>query len=237
MPFWEAGRQRPVSPCGPARESHGDFMSRERDWTQARPAINWLHPWGRERIRPGGLQGVASIGYFSVPSRREWETTRSNLAWWRLGYEVDSTIADQLALVADSKIVLAAGSQVLASTFAPKEESELQPQIFARLVDPGSSSSDLILGRENYRVASVVLHDGPPSPVHCYVLVPLKRSIGFINQLNRTIPRQWGLSRIFSLSCCCVFVSGTITRPLDNLVAASALAAAIMCTNHAARQQ
>src|SRR5882762_5711517 len=62
-----------------------DFMSRERDWTQARPAINWRHPWGKERIRPGGLQAVASIGYFSVPSRREWETTRSNWAWWRLG--------------------------------------------------------------------------------------------------------------------------------------------------------
>jgi signal transduction histidine kinase len=135
-----------------------------------------------------------------------------------VGYEVDSTIADQLALAADSKIVLTAGGRVIASTFAPKEESELQHQVLARVVDPGSSSSDLILGGENYRVASVVLHDGPPSPVHCYVLVPLKRSIGFINQLNRTILVS-GVSAVFFAFLLLRFVSGTITRPLDNLVA------------------
>ncbi len=135
-----------------------------------------------------------------------------------IGYEVDSTIAEQLALVAGSKIVLAANGHVIASTFAPPEESELQNQIFARVFDPGSSSSDLILGGENYRVDSVVLHDGPPSPVQCYVFVPLKRSIGFINQLNRTILVS-GVSAVFFAFLLLRFVSGTITRPLDNLVA------------------
>jgi signal transduction histidine kinase len=135
-----------------------------------------------------------------------------------IGYEVDSTIAEQLALVAGSKIVLAAAGHVIASTFAPPEESELQHQIFARVFDPGSSSSDLVLGGENYRVASVVLHDGPPSPVQCYVFVPLKRSIGFINQLNRTILVS-GVSAVFFAFLLLRFVSGTITRPLDNLVA------------------
>ena len=135
-----------------------------------------------------------------------------------IGYEVDSTIAEQLALVADSKIVLAANGKVIASTFAPSEERELQHRIIAMEFDPGSNSSGLGLGGEEYRVASVVLHDGPPSPVQCYVFVPLKRPIDFINRLNRTI-LVGGISAVFFALLLLRFVSGTITRPLDNLVA------------------
>jgi signal transduction histidine kinase len=135
-----------------------------------------------------------------------------------IGYEVDSTIAEQLALVADSKIVLAATGKVIASTFAPSEERELQHRIIAKEFDPDSSSSELDLGGEGYRVASVVLHDGPPSPVQCYVFVPLKRPIDFIKRLNRTI-LVGGISAVFFALLLLRFVSGTITRPLDNLVA------------------
>jgi signal transduction histidine kinase len=134
-----------------------------------------------------------------------------------IGYEVDSTIAEQLALVADSRIVLAANGKVIASTFPPKEESELQNRIITRKFDPGSKSTELALGGEQYRVASVLLHDGPPSPVQCYVFVPLTRSIGFINQLNRTI-LVGGVSALFFAFLLLRFVSGTITSPLDNLV-------------------
>jgi len=135
-----------------------------------------------------------------------------------IGYEVNSTIAEQLALVADSKIVLAANGKVIASTFAPKEESEMQHRILAGEIDPGSSSNVVALGGEVYRVASIVLHDGPPSPVQCYVFVPLKRAITFINRLNRTI-LVGGISAVFFALLLLRFVSGTITRPLDNLVA------------------
>jgi signal transduction histidine kinase len=135
-----------------------------------------------------------------------------------IGYEVDSTIAEQLALVADSKIVLAANGKVIASTFAPSEERELQHRIIAKEFDPESSSSELDLGGEEYRVASVVLHDGPPSPVQCYVFVPLKRPIDFIKRLNRTI-LVGGISAVFFALLLLRFVAGTITRPLDNLVA------------------
>src|SRR4029077_9482678 len=63
----------------------------------------------------------------------------------------------------------------------------------------------------------VVLHYGPPSPVQCYVFVPLKRPIDFIKRLNRTI-FVGGISAVFFALLLLRFVSGTITRPLDNLV-------------------
>jgi signal transduction histidine kinase len=135
-----------------------------------------------------------------------------------IGYEVDSTIAEQLALVADSKIVLTANGNVIASTFAPNQEHELQNRIDAQMFEPGSTSAEMVLGGDPFMVASVVLHDGPPSPVQCYVFVPLTRPIAFISQLNRTILVS-GVSALFFAFLLLRFVSGTITRPLDNLVA------------------
>jgi len=134
-----------------------------------------------------------------------------------IGYEVNSTIAEQLALVADSKIVLAANGSVIASTFPPDQERALQNRISTQIFEPGSSSTELGLGGDQFMVASVVLHDGPPSPVQCYVFVPLTRSIGFISQLNRTI-LVGGISAVFFAFLLLRFVSGTITSPLDNLV-------------------
>jgi len=135
-----------------------------------------------------------------------------------IGYEVDSTIAEQLALVADSKIVLTANGNVIASTFAPNQEHELQNRIDAQMFEPGATSAEMVLGGDPFMVASVVLHDGPPSPVQCYVFVPLTRPIAFISQLNRTI-LVGGVSALFFAFLLLRFVSGTITRPLDNLVA------------------
>ena len=135
-----------------------------------------------------------------------------------IGYEVNSTIAEQLALVADSKIVLAANGTVIASTFPSNQETELQRRISSGTFESGSGSTQLALRGDQFMVASVVLHDGPPSPVQCYVFVPLTRSTGFIHQLNRTI-LVGGISAIFFAFLLLRFVSGTITSPLDNLVA------------------
>ena len=135
-----------------------------------------------------------------------------------VGYEVDSAIAEQLALSADSKIVLAVNNKVIASTFSPAEESELQHRIVTQELGPGSTSDELALGGEEYRVASVALDNGPASPVECYVFVSLSRSIRFMNEINRTI-LVVGVSAVFFALLLLRFVSGTITRPLDNLVA------------------
>ena len=46
-----------------------------------------------------------------------------------IGYEVDASVAQQLALVAGSKIALATGNHVIASTLPADEEQELQERI------------------------------------------------------------------------------------------------------------
>jgi len=135
-----------------------------------------------------------------------------------IGYEINSTIAEQLGFVAESKIVLLAGNRVVASTFSPQQVSVLEGRIFAREIVPGDSTSQVVLGQEAYQVARAPLQANPPSPVQCYVFVSLTRPMAFISLLNRTI-LVVGLTAIILASLLLRFVSRTITHPLDNLVA------------------
>lgn len=140
------------------------------------------------------------------------------LGFVAIGYETNSRIAEQLGFVAGSKIVLLAGSRIIASTFSPQEETALQGRIFAGEIVPGASTSEVILNQNSYRVERVALQATPPSPVQCFVFVSLTRPMAFIRQLNRTI-LVVGLTAIVLASLLLRFVSQTITRPLDNLVA------------------
>ena len=135
-----------------------------------------------------------------------------------IGYEVDSTVAKDLARVSDSKIVLAAGDKVIASSLSPQEEVELQRLIRLRRLDASSAAQEVVLSGAEYQMASVALHDGPPWPVQCYVLVSLRRPMSFIHELNRTI-LVLGISAVLFAWLLLSSVSHTITRPVDNLVA------------------
>jgi signal transduction histidine kinase len=135
-----------------------------------------------------------------------------------IGYETNSRIAEQLGFVAESKIVLLADNRIIASTFSPEEEGVIQGRILAREVLPGASTTEVTLGNDTYQVARVTLQSNPPLPVECYVFISLTRPMAFLRQLNRTI-LVVGLTAILLASLSLRFVSGTITHPLDNLVA------------------
>ena len=135
-----------------------------------------------------------------------------------IGYQVDSTVAEQLALVSGGKIVLVSGSKVIASTLSSREESELQNHLgeYTALLDSGTQ--EVNLAGESYQVAAVSLHADPRTPVQCYVLIPLRRPMDFIGKLDRTI-LALGISALFCATLLLSFVAGTITRPMDNLLA------------------
>ena len=135
-----------------------------------------------------------------------------------VGYQVDSTVAEQLALVSGGKIVLVSGSKVIASTLSSREEGELQNHLgqYTALLDSGTQ--EVNLAAEPYQVAAVSLHADPRTPVQCYVLIPLRHPMDFIGKLDRTI-LALGISALFCATLLLSFVAGTITRPMDNLLA------------------
>jgi signal transduction histidine kinase len=133
-----------------------------------------------------------------------------------VGYQIDSTVAAQLALASGSQIALAAGDKIIASTLSPAEEQELQNQI-RRGWDVGNGSREVVLSANSYQSATVLLHQGVPANVECYVLMSLQPANAFLQRLNRTI-LILGISALVIAGLFLSFVSKTITHPLDELV-------------------
>jgi signal transduction histidine kinase len=147
------------------------------------------------------------------------ETDATQLGVIVVGEQVDSSLAQQLSAAAGSQIALAAGNEIIASTVSRDTERELETLISA----PGGrvdnqAPREIGSGPNGYQTASVVIHDGPPAPVRCYVLVSMQQANRSISQLNRTV-LILGLSAIGLGALLLSFMSRTITRPLDNLVA------------------
>lgn len=134
-----------------------------------------------------------------------------------IGYQIDSTVAAQLALASGSQIALATGDKIMASTLSPAEENQLQGEMRSDW-DSGNDSRKIVLGSNSYQAATVLLHSGPPANVKCYVLMSLQPADAFLQRLNRTI-LILGLSAILLVGLLLSFVSRTITHPLDDLVA------------------
>ncbi len=146
------------------------------------------------------------------------EANQRQLGILAVGYQVDSTVAEQLSLVADSQIALTAGNNVIASTLAPQAVSEFQRWITGKETAAGTSTRQLVLGSDQYEMASVLIHDGPPTAIRCYVLMSLEPANVLLQRLNRMIVILV-LSVVLFAALILTFVSRTITRPLDNLLA------------------
>jgi signal transduction histidine kinase len=146
------------------------------------------------------------------------ETNQRQLGILAVGYQVDSAVAEQLSLVAASQIALTAGDDVIASTLAPQAVSELQRWITRKETSAGTVTRQLMLGSDQYEMASVLIHNGPPTPIRCYVLMSLEPANILLQRLNRMIV-VLVLSAVLFAALILTFVSRTITRPLDNLLA------------------
>lgn len=167
---------------------------------------SWWYDDGRlylvffHSITSGAGQSAKSLGLLAV------------------GYQVDSAVAQQLSIVTGNQIALSANDTVIASTLPSRDEAELQRRIRSGIIVPLTTSGELTLDTDRYVFSSVLLHGSSPSPVHCYVMMPLASVNAFIKRLNYTIFLVCGLAVLFG-ALLFGFVARTVTRPLDNLVA------------------
>jgi signal transduction histidine kinase len=145
------------------------------------------------------------------------ENNQRQLGILAVGYQIDSTVAAELAQASGSQIALATGDRIIATTLSSREENELQG-IVRPDWETASGSRKVVLGADSYQAATVLIHEGPPASVRCYVLMSLQPANAFLDRLNRTI-LILGLSAMVLAGLLLTFVSRTITHPLDELVA------------------
>jgi signal transduction histidine kinase len=139
------------------------------------------------------------------------------LGFLAIGYQVDSSVAEHLALVAGNQIALATGDRLIASTLPAKDEAAMQRWLSQTNADKNPPETEIALDTDHYAFSSVLLHGALPSPVRCYVMMALGPVNSFMNRLNRTI-FILGASAILFGALLFGFVSRRITKPLDNLV-------------------
>jgi len=134
-----------------------------------------------------------------------------------VGYEVDRSVAEQLAVVAGSDIALTTGRDVVASTLDAGQERDLHDWIVREGFRQDNAISGVALGKSRYEMASIFIDRAPGAPVQCYVLMSLDGVDHFIRQIDRKIYLLGILAIVFA-ALSLTFFSRTITRPLDNLV-------------------
>jgi signal transduction histidine kinase len=144
---------------------------------------------------------------FLRPITAGTENERRQLGIIAVGYQIDSTVAEQLALVSGSQIALTTGDKIIASTLSTEDQAGLTRWIRGS-AGAEAGTVEMSLGNGQYQVASV----------KCYVLMSLQPANAYLRRLNRTI-LLLGLSAVALAALLLTFVSRTITHPLDNLVA------------------
>jgi len=142
-------------------------------------------------------------------------STSEALGLLAVGYEVDSSIAEELGLASGNQLVIAARDSIVASTLPQADQNGLQALLRADALP--QHSADFPLSTDHYAFSSVDVPAADPVLVRCYVLMPLAPVKLFIARLDRIILVVGACAIVFG-GLLFGFVARTVTRPLDNLV-------------------
>lgn len=137
----------------------------------------------------------------------------NTLGYLVLGKRIDDSVAKELGSYAGSEVLLTAGDAVIAAT-QHFSGSQLQA-IYKYNGDQG----DVRLGDRHYAVARVNLPANSPTPIHCYLLLPLTSWDAFLTRLNQMV-LVLGAIAVFGAVGLGLLISRAITGPLESLVAA-----------------
>jgi len=135
-----------------------------------------------------------------------------------LGYQIDSHVAEELARVSGSQIVLATEHEVIASTLPKQTDAELSMIVAMQRERLTLGTQDIAVAGKAYAAGSVLVQKDPTTSIYCYVLMPLSQAEGFLRRLNETI-FVLGFAAVCAAAALITWISRAITRPLDNLVA------------------
>ncbi|MBV8674541.1 MAG: HAMP domain-containing protein [Acidobacteriaceae bacterium] len=144
------------------------------------------------------------------------ETTGAPLGFVIAGYSIDDRVSRQVSEAAAADVIFLAADRVVSSTLDAQHNLDLQRQNSA--IPQQSAQQDLWLGKEHYVAASVPIPTLSEVPVRLLVLKSYDQASLFAMRLNRLLV-VLGLLVIAVATLLALYISRTITRPLDDLLA------------------
>jgi signal transduction histidine kinase len=132
-----------------------------------------------------------------------------------LGYEIDKSVAADVASAASGQVAFRHERSLVASTVPSNQEAELAARMDG--LPPDGRARDIELGRERYIASSVRLSAAGSDAVTLTVLKSYDEATAFLASLNHWVVGV-GLAAVLAGSVLVFFVSTTFTRPLGRLV-------------------
>ena len=151
---------------------------------------------------------------FSPLTAGEGSESRA-LGYLAIGYEVNASIARELARSLRRDIAEVAGGEVIASTLSAPAAAALKQTLNADAANL-DNRKEVSLNGAAYTVASARINESAPE-IRCYVLMPFTQAQAFLLRVNRTI-LVLGLLAIVIGGLLFSVISRAITRPLENVI-------------------
>lgn len=142
------------------------------------------------------------------------EANQMRLGTVAIGYEINQTIAQELARVASGQVAVLYNGQQVVSTIHTNSISELERTLTAR--NALGVPMDAKLGNESFVVTSLLLNQGEPE-VAILVMKSFDQAAEFLSRLRQLLLAV-GLGAVLIGSMLVYAVALTFTRPLEKLV-------------------
>jgi signal transduction histidine kinase len=131
-----------------------------------------------------------------------------------LGYEINQTVAHELARAASGEVAIICAGQELVSTIAPASIPTLQQAMAQHAAS--DEPFDVKLANESFVMTSLQLNSGAP-PVTILVLKSYDQAAQFLSHLRQLLLGV-GLGAVLIGSLLVYLIASTFTRPLEKLV-------------------
>jgi signal transduction histidine kinase len=142
------------------------------------------------------------------------KTSNSILGTVAIGYEINATVAHELARVAAGQVAVVCSGKEVVSTIDAIDVNQLQQALAS--YDASAWPIDVKLGSERFVVASLELHEAAP-PVTMFVMKSYDQAAQFLSHLRQLLLGV-GLGAVLLGSLLVYLLASTFTRPLERLV-------------------
>jgi signal transduction histidine kinase len=148
--------------------------------------------------------------YFGSPG------SGSTLGFLVVGHEIQDRAAHEFGNIVTGDIAYFDGGALVASTLSTQQKQDLE--VLCRNFPGGAvSAKEVQLGRERFLVSTVALSENGDASVTLSIFKSLDRATSFLRDLNRVL-LGLGVLSVLGGSVLVFLISGTFTKPLENLV-------------------